>query len=194
METYPPISLAHVFRTAVLLRCLLCSSCCCGGLVVHVDRTSPVNNRQSLETYGSVTTAEIPTGMCMREEGKRLGNEAIVREVAAATMGATKPQRMPSLLLRMFNVVLLLSCSPLGSITAHGATVAGAKVSLLDHLQEKGIPLLHYDSLANIHMLLFCVFVGVLRVICLTTTVLSRPSESMHPLVSRHRVYTNSEW
>lgn len=36
---------------------------------------------------------------------------------------------MPSVLLRVFNVLLLLSCSRVGSITAHGASVAGAKVS-----------------------------------------------------------------
>lgn len=75
--------------------------------------------------------------VCMREEAKRFDSEAIVCEVAA-TMGATKPaQRMPSILLRMFNVVLVLSCSPLGSIAAHGSTtVAGAKVSSHKNLQR----------------------------------------------------------
>lgn len=51
---------------------------------------------------------------------------------SSASVRAIKPgapQRIvpSSLWLRVFNVLLLLSCSPVGSITAHGA-VAGAKV------------------------------------------------------------------
>lgn len=48
------------------------------------------------------------------------------------------PQRIvpSSLLLRVFNVLLLLSCSPVGSITAHGA-VAGAKVRESGNAQRR---------------------------------------------------------
>ncbi|CAN0077618.1 unnamed protein product [Ectocarpus sp. 6 AP-2014] len=48
--------------------------------------------------------------------------------VSVRAMKPGPPQRIvpSSLLLRVFNVLLLLSCSPVGSITAHGA-VAGAK-------------------------------------------------------------------
>lgn len=51
------------------------------------------------------------------------------------------PQRMlPSstLLTRVFKVLLLLSCSPVGSITAHGANVAGSKASVIIAMPSRG--------------------------------------------------------
>lgn len=48
-------------------------------------------------------------------------------------MGRSAQRTTPSsVLLRVFNVLLLLSCSPVGSITAHGAAVAGGKVRCIE--------------------------------------------------------------
>lgn len=95
---------------------------------VGVEQSLESVTRQEIRWQARRAASSSTAAALRKDSGKATMHSG---KTASASSSAPCHQRMilPSVLLRVFNVLLLLSCSPVGSISAHGAAVTGAKVS-----------------------------------------------------------------